>query len=176
MRMESNLEHKLATAKIGEPLALQLSERDENRLANTALAEQARATLDIVSLDLDKAIFDTIEFYDAVKMLATNSRKAKIRILISDSQKIIKQGHRLLELARRLSSYIEVRVQGKRFKDFNESWLIADATAWIRRPYADRYQAEVDFSAARKLREVLQDFDAMWNEAIHDPNLRRLNL
>jgi len=174
--METHLEHELATATIGEPLTLQLIERDENRLVCSMLAEQARTTLDIVSPDLDKAVFDTAEFNEAVKTLATSSRKARIRILIRDSEKVIKQGHRLLELARRISSYIEVRVQGKPFKDFNESWLIVDAKAWVRRPYADRYEAEVDFSAARKLREVLQDFDAMWNEGVHDPNLRRLNL
>jgi len=174
--METNTEHELSAAKIGDSLSLQLSERNENRLACAVLAQQARTTLDIVSRDFDKHIFDTSEFYEAVKTLATSNRKARIRILISDSEKVIKYGHRLLELARRLTSYIDIKVQGKSFKDFNESWLVADETAWLRQPHADRYEAEINFSDARRLREVLKDFDTMWNEATHDQNLRRLSL
>ena len=174
--MEANLEQTLANATIGEPLAFQINDKGENIKVSQALAERARMTIDIVSPDLDKPVLDTVEFYEAIKTLPTGNRKARIRILITDSEKIIKNGHRLLDLARRLPSFIEIKVQGKSFKDFCEAWLITDAKAWLRRPHADRYEAEVDFSSARKLRDILKDFEAMWNEAIHDPNLRRLSL
>jgi len=174
--MEANLEQTLANATIGEPLAFQINDKGENIKVSQALAERARLTIDIVSPGLDKPVLDNVEFYESIKTLATGNRKAKIRILITDSEKIIKNGHRLLDLARRLPSFIEIKVQGKSFKDFCEAWLITDAKAWLRRPHADRYEAEVDFSSARKLRDILKDFEAMWNEAIHDPNLRRLSL
>ena len=163
-------------SKIGDAQTLSLKNVDENRIASLSLAEQAHYKLDIICRDLDHALYDNDDFYNAVKKLATRSPKAKIRILIQNSDKIVKQGHRLLGLARKLSSYIEIRLQSKRFKEFNEAWLIVDDKAWLRRPLADRYNAELHFSAARQLRDISQQFNDMWYEAEPDPNLRQLSL
>ncbi len=164
------------TNETGDEKVLSLKTAEQNRDASIELVEQARYALDIVCRDLDHALYDNDDFYDAVKKLATSGPKAKIRILIQDSNKAVKQGHRLVELARKLSSFIKIRIHGKRFKEFNEAWLIVDAKAWIRRPHADKYIAEVNYSAARQLRDITKDFDNMWNEANDDPNLRRLSL
>lgn len=166
----------LNDSKIGDITELQLHNAEQNQLASVALTKQARRYLDIVSHNLDRKIYDNEEFSDAVKVLATSNPKAKIRLLIHDSETIVKQGHRLIELARRLSSYIEIRIQGKRFKEFNEAWLIVDSKAWIQRPFSDTYVANIDYSAARQLKETSKIFDDMWNEASNDPNLRRLNI
>jgi len=174
--MNEELNSKLDNSKIGDSIVIKLDDAEQNRIASQALAAQTRYSLDIVSRDLDHKIYDNEEFKNAIKDIATGNAKAKIRILIQDSDKSVKQGHRLVELARRLTSFIDIRIQGKRFKEFNEAWLIADAKAWIRRPFADKYMADVDFSAARQLRDIIKTFDSMWNEASHDPNLRRLSL
>jgi len=174
--MNDEIDNLLGVSQIGESVALKLDSAEKNRIASIALVTQAHHSLDIVSRDLDHKIYDNEEFTAAVKQLATSGPKAKIRILIQDSENVIKHGHRLVELARRLTSFIDIRIQGKRFKEFNEAWLIVDSTAWIRRPFADKYNADVDFSAARQLRETGKAFTAMWDEADLDPNLRRLSL
>jgi len=162
--------------KIGEDNKLALSTIEQNRDASIALVIQARYKLDIVSRDLDHPLYDNQAFYDAIKQLATSSPKAKIRILIQDSEKAVKQGHRLVNLARKLTSFIDIRLQSKPYKEFNEAWLIVDDKAWIRRPFADKYSAEVNCSAARQLRDIGKEFDSMWNESSSDPNLRQLSL
>jgi len=162
--------------KIGEEQKLTLATIEQNHNAGIALVSQARYKLDIVSRDLDHAIYDNEDFYNVVKHLATSGPKAKIRILIQDSDKAVKQGHRLVKLARKLSSFIEIRIQGKHFKEFNEAWLIVDEKAWIRRPFADKYSAEMSYSAARKLKDIGDDFETMWNEASNDPNFRQLSI
>jgi len=174
--MNNDIMHIIENSRIGDDVTVKLEDAEQNQLVSIAISKQARHTLDIVSHDLDHTIYDNNEFSDAVKDLATGSPKAKIRILIQDSDKVIKQGHRLVELAKRLTSFIEIRIQGKRYKEFNEAWLIVDNKAWIRRPFADKYIADVDYSAARQLRETSKTFDTMWAEASHDPNLRRLSL
>lgn len=174
--MNDELNNTLSNSEVGESVSLKLDDAEQNRVASAALVKQARYTLDVVSRDLDHAIYDNEEFKTSVKDLATSGPKAKIRLLIQDSEKAVKQGHRLVDLACRLSSFIDIRIQGKRFKEFNEAWLIVDAKAWVRRPFAEKYNAEINFSSSRKLRETSKTFDVMWNEASHDPNLRRLSL
>ena len=174
--MNDEIDNILANSQIGESVTLKLESAEQNRAASIALVTQAHHSLDIVSRDLDHKIYDNEEFKAVVKHLATSSPKAKIRVLIQDSEKVVKQGHRLVELARRLTSFIDIRIQGKRFKEFNEAWLIVDSKAWVRRPFADKYNADIDFSAARQLRETSKTFTAMWDEADLDPNLRRLSL
>lgn len=174
--MTDEINGSLQHCKIGEETTLRLESSEQNRIASIALVAQARYTLDIVCRDLEHALYDNEDFYNTVKQLATSSPKAKIRVLIQDSNKAVKQGHRLVDLARRLSSFIKIRVQGKRFKEFNEAWLVVDAKAWVRRAHADKYISELNCSAARQLRDSLKNFDAMWNESNDDPNLRRISL
>lgn len=174
--MTNDLDQQLKEYRIADEKTLLLTSAEENCAASVALATQARYSIDIVCRDLEHHLYDNDAFYSAVKKLATSSPKARIRILIQTSDKAIKQGHRLVELARKLSSFIKIRIQGKRFREFNEAWLIVDGKAWIRRSRADSYNAEVNYSAARQLRDTLQQFDTMWNEAVDDPNLRQLSL
>ena len=174
--MTNDIHQRIENSHIGDNVKLKLNNAEDNRLASISIAQQARHSIDIISRDLDQKIYDNEAFKDAMKNLATGSTKAKIRILIHDCDTVVKKGHRLVELARRLTSFIDIRVQGKRFNEFNEAWLIVDSKAWIRRPLSDKYDADVDYSAARKLKETHETFNAMWNEASQDPNLRRLSL
>ncbi|MCK4744133.1 MAG: hypothetical protein KAT25_09955 [Sulfuriflexus sp.] len=174
--MNDEIDSLLVNSKICESVTLKLESAKQNHIASINLVQQGRYTLDIVSRELDHKIYDNEEFKAVVKDLATSGAKAKIRLLIQDSDKAVKQGHRLVELARRLTSFIDIRIQGKRFKEFNEAWLIVDSKAWVRRPFADKYNADVSFLATRQLRETSKIFNTMWDEASHDPNLRRLSL
>lgn len=174
--MNNEINQILEKSQLGDEVILKLGDVEQNRIASTALTKHARYYLDIISHDLDRKIYDNEAFKNAVKDLAISNPKARIRLLINNSDAIIAHGHRLVELARRLTSFIDIRIQGDNFKEFNEAWLIVDAKAWIRRPFADQYAAEVDYSAARQLRETCTTFDTMWNEASHDPNLRCLSI
>ncbi len=174
--MTDKIDKLIEQAKVGEELRLNLTTAEQNREVSITLVAQARYTLDIVCRDLDHTLYDNEDFYDAVKQLATSSPKAKIRILIQDSSKVVKKGHRIVDLAQKLTSFIKIRLQGKRFKEFNEAWLIVDGKAWVRRSHADKYIADVNYSAARQLKDTLNNFNGMWDESNDDPNLRRLSI
>jgi hypothetical protein len=149
---------------------------EANRLAALRMAEQAMHSLRITSRDLDAALYDNEPFLEAIKNLALRSHRARLYILINTAEPAIKNGHRLIELYQRLSTSIEIRVQGNRFQDYNQSVLIADESGYIRRRLSDRYQAEADFASGRIAREMIKVFDEMWAEAVTDPNLRRLHI
>lgn len=157
-----------------EPLALDT--RALNRIAALALARQARRSLNIVSRDLDAPVYDDADFCEAVSELARSSRYALIQILVQNSEPAVKNGHRLIEIAQRLSSFVKIRKMHPRDAQYNQAWLVADAEGFIHRQKADLYEAKVAFHDPLRCKELEAEFTTLWEHAEPDPNLRRLHL
>ncbi|MDH5436680.1 MAG: acyltransferase [Gammaproteobacteria bacterium] len=149
---------------------------DENRALANSLVAQAHNTIDIFTRDLEPVIYDSLEFVAYLKELALRSKYSKIRILIQDPSRCIKEGHQVLELAQKLTSYIELRKPGYDFRDFNEALLIADNTGFLHKQLADRYEGIVNFNNPMEANEKNRFFTRVWETAEIDPNLRRLYL
>ena len=141
-----------------------------------AMAGQARRTLDIVSRHLDGPVYDNEAFASAIKQLALSHRSARIRLFILDPRPLVGQTHRLVDLATRLPTFIEIRTPSPQYRSFNEAWLIADNIGYVRRQFADRHEAEVDFSSRRRASALTERLDEMWERGQLDPNFRRLHL
>ncbi len=155
---------------------IDLHTSEENREIALAMARQCDRSIIIASHSLDPLIYDHEEFVAVVKAMVLASRYAKVRILLHEPETTLRHGHRLLELALKLSSFFEIRVPHPQHQDFNEAWFIADATGYIRRQFANRYEGKANFAGAAGARLLLQQFDLMWELARPDPNLRRLHL
>ena len=155
---------------------LSLDSIDLNREAALRLAQQARRSLHIVTRDLDPAVYGTPEFDDAVTDLARNSRYAEIRILVKNTEPAVAYGHRLIETARRLSSYIKIRRIHPEHGQYNEAFLIADRRGVLHRPKSELYEAQVSFNEPGKAQDLYNQFVAMWEHAEHEPNFRRLHI
>lgn len=169
-------------AELGQPVIgvtageIDIDSRDELERLSLALAQQTRRFLDIVSRHLDPDIYDTDEFADAVKELALNRRRARIRLLVIDSRPLVTRGHRLTELAARLSSFIELRAPAVQHKEFNEAFVVADNEAYIYRQFSDRFEGQCDFSDRRRAATLGDIFDNMWERGVPDTRFRRLHL
>ncbi len=153
-----------------------LASSEENRTAALELACGARMTLALFTRDLDPVIYDTQEFVTAVQQLALRSRYSRIRIVAIDPTAAIKDGHRLIELGRRLSSFIEFRRPSQEHAKLSESLLIVDETGLLYRPVASRYEGFADSDNAFAARARLRDFDEIWEQAEPEPEFRRLGL
>lgn len=148
----------------------------ELREASHALLSQCARTIEIVSRHLDPVIYDNREFAGALRRFLLDHRRGRVHIIIMDTRPILAAGHRLIDLAQQLSSYIEVRRAGRKHADFNAAFLIADRVGTIHRPLADRFEGEVNFGDRRIALELGQTFDEMWAHGEPDPNLRRLSI
>ncbi|WP_455207081.1 DUF7931 domain-containing protein [Kaarinaea lacus] len=163
--------------KLGEnDKVIHLDTMDDNRNAVIAIAQQCQRSLVIQSYDLDPIIYDNADFIEAVRQIAVNSTRANIRILIEDSRKIVSSGHRIVELARQLSSFMEIRKINTDLKTLSEAFLIADETALVYRRQPHRYEGFANFSERGRCRLLLADFKDSWEKAAPDPELRRLHI
>ena len=163
--------------KLGETNELiDIDTAEHHRLAALQMARQGRSTIHIISRKLDPHAYSTLEFVEAVKQLVLNNRRARVRIMVFESLLIRRRGHRLLNLSDRLSSFIELRKPDVQYKNFNESLLLVDNTAFLLRLNAERHEGKVNFNDKPKARALFEMFEEMWIRARPDPNLMRMNL
>ncbi|MGH8278163.1 MAG: hypothetical protein ACRETQ_01150 [Gammaproteobacteria bacterium] len=158
------------------PSYRELSIRTDNRTAAAQIATQARRSLAMFTRDLEAPIYDVPEFLDAARALALRSRYSRIRIVVIDPTSAIKDGHRLIELARRLSSYIEVRRPSEDHAKLADAFLIGDDIALLYRPLASRYEGFADLYTPVAARGRLSSFEDIWGHGEPEPEFRRLGV
>jgi len=165
---------RLVLKEDSQSVAIDTSE--ECRLAALSMVRQAVRSIEIVSRQLDPQMYDNREFSEAVNMFVVGSQRARVRALLRHSDAVVKRGHRLVTLFQRLSSFIELRVPARDFDEYNAAFLIVDGVGVIHRTLSDRFEGTVNFNDPRTARELTRQFEAMWQTALPDANLRRSHL
>jgi hypothetical protein len=148
----------------------------DNRAGAVAVATVAKRELALFSHDLEPLLYDKDEFIGVAQALATRSRMSRIRIATIDPGAAIRAGHRLISVAQRFSSYVEVRRASRDHAQLAETFLVADEEAVLFRPIASRYEGYADVRAPLEARKFLKQFADIWEKAEPDPEFRRLGI
>lgn len=153
-----------------------LVSREDNREAAACLVSQARRQVDLFTPDLEPALYDQATFVDALAKIVVTNNRARIRILAKNFERTVKEGHRLIETARRLSSYVEIRRVHEDYRDNNESFLLADDYGLLHRRHAARFEGVFSYKAPLEVRRLRASFDEIWARSEADSDTRRLHL
>ena len=153
-----------------------LSSRADMRAAATAVCARAERKVSIMTRDLEPGIYDHPEFVDAVKKLILSRRFARVRVLISDPSRAIKNGNRLVTMGRRLNSFIEFRNVHDDYREVPEAYCIADDRAIAYRLDATRWDGIADNDTRPVARTYLQTFDEIWAASEVENEFRNLHL
>jgi hypothetical protein len=153
-----------------------LESADEHRLVTARMVEQCRRTVYIVSRDLDPAVYDVPEFCAPLMRALLESRRMKVRVLVHDAQTIVRHGHRLLDVAYKLSSFVDIRKPGPDHKDYSGGMFVADGKGYVTRRTSERYVGAANFNDPREATLLIEEFDEMWQKSSADPNLRRFRI
>lgn len=156
--------------------AIKITTRQENATVAVELVKQSRQKLAIIDHVLDPYIYDQTDFLDALRKLAINNRYVEIRIIVFEPELIVRGGRKLIDLAGKISSLIEIRKISSKYKSFNETLLIADEVGYLYRESKDRYKGTVNFNSRRESKHLLNVFNNLWETAKPDPNLRRVHI
>jgi len=170
-----NLERDIAGRQIGGlDETFELSRSEDSKLAIASLVAQARRSIFIISRDLDPRVYDDADIVSSIKEFVLSSRRSKVRIVVRDIARIVRRGHRLVDLQKRLPSYIAIRTPAKEHMNYNNAFVIVDNTALLYRNYADRYEGQLNVNAAAHVEELGNLFSDMWEHASVPADLRSL--
>ncbi|MFC4877010.1 hypothetical protein [Microbulbifer halophilus] len=140
------------------------------------LAEESRRELFIFSESLAHPLYHHRAVAEALSAFARSSRFAVVRILVRDTEPMLRRFHRLRELTQRLSSRIELRRIQATVDTPDWEFAIADGRRVLfcddRQQWRGVYRPD-DPARAAKLGDT---FRQDWSLATADPNLRRLQL
>lgn len=161
---------------LGDDREFELTSLEDNRRAAALLAMQAGERLDLLTRDLDAPVYDQSPFLDAVARLARSHPRARIRILTEDVSRAVAHGHRIIDLARHLSSFIQIRRLHADDSGGAHCFLLADNRGLLQRPLASRFEGNVHFNAPQEVRHLDQAFERMWERSQPISELRRLHL
>jgi hypothetical protein len=149
---------------------------EENIITTISLAQQARYSIDIFTQDLDTEIYSNKEFEQSIFKLAKKHPSTRIRILVQDSRKAVRNGHRLVRLAQTLTSSVFINNPSADHKNEQSSFMVVDQLGFIYRVSAtDRnYRASINFMSPRRAAELSDFFSEMWEHSTADAETRRL--
>ena len=120
-----------------------LSNLEEYRIAVAEIATRANRTLSIYTTDLEPLIYDHDLFLEPVK-----------------------------RLARRLTSYIDLRNVAPEYRDNPCSFIVADDKAIAFRQQASTWDGIVEFNDASVVKRYLAYFDEVWAGSLVQPEMR----
>jgi hypothetical protein len=149
-----------------------LSTLEEYRAAVSELATRAQRSLSIYTPNLEPLIYDQDCFLEPVKRLVLARGHARLRVLISDPARTSREGNRFMQMARRLTSFIELRNVPPEFRNNPASFIVADDRAIAYRQQASRWDGIVEFDDQSVVRRHLAYFDEVWAVSLIQPELR----
>lgn len=153
---------------------IQIDSRQANQDAILKLLSAAQNQICIISRHLDPTIFSKQEFIDAASEFIRRSKTTSIRILVRDTNPMVKNNHRILALSQRVSSKIEIRTICNDYSQFNQSYVVADTRGYIHNLKGDLYEAEVNFNDPDKSKELVEKFKKIWELSLQEAEVRRL--
>lgn len=148
----------------------------ELREATLALLYSARNEVCIYSRDLEPPLYEDAEVLEAIRKVALSGRRAKLRILLQDTTRVARDGHRLVDLAQRLSSIVHIRRVSHEDANYPSAYILTDSGGYLFRSFGDRFEAVGDVCYPPRRDELKRLFDEVWERAEAPPELRRLGI
>ena len=130
----------------------------------------------ILSPRLDHAVFDTQELASALSRLARSARQSEVRILVADTRGVVGRGHRLLQLARRIPSLVQIRRLNDHPDWKDQTVVIRDRDGVLYKPGSADHEGFYEPDSRASAQKHLELFEELWRYAAQDPELRTLSV
>ncbi len=164
-------------APIPQARTLAVDDREQALAAIDELLADTRYELALYTRDLDPALLDTAAALDGIKRIALSGRHARVRILLQDPRKAVADGHRLIALAQRLPSTIEIRTPvEEQDLQYPAAFLVNDRRGYLFRPLGNRSEGEGSTYAPGRHAQLLSLFDQIWERSTPSEELRQLSI
>ena len=154
-----------------EPLTV-VTSLAEARVAVDTAAASAQRMISIYTPDLEPELYDQSAFLEIIKRFVLSRSFSKVRVLLAEPARLMRDSNRFVAMGRRLSSYIDIRYASEPAPQRASAYLIADDRAIVYRLRADTWDGIADFNNPAVARLYLNEFDGVWNASAPEHLLR----
>lgn len=144
----------------------------EARQAVNRAAAGAQRLMSIYTPDLEPDLYDQTAFLEIVKHFVLARSFSKVRVLLVEPTRVMRDSNRFVAMGRRLSSCIDIRYVAAQSPQRASAYLIADDRAIAYRMRADTWDGVADFNNPPVAKLYLNEFDTVWNASAPEHGLR----
>ena len=144
----------------------------EVRAAVNEIAATAQRLISIFTPDLEPDLYDQTAFLEVIKHFVLTRSFSKVRVLLAEPTRVMRDSNRFVAMGRRLSSCIDIRYVTAQAPQRASAYLIADDRAIVYRMRADTWDGIADANNPPAARLYLQEFDNIWNASAAEHGLR----
>ena len=177
MRLELGTADGRPQSPLPDTGTLPAGTREEVAAARLQLLGDARHRVAIRLPVLSGEIYASVEELDELRRIATSGGSALIRILLHDPNAALRDDHRLIALAQRLPSSIQIRMP---MDEVDQTWasacLLNDAGGYLFLPDAERPQGRAARSNRANAIPLQQHFDEVWDRSERASMLHTLDI
>ena len=135
-------------------------------------AASAQRLISIYTPDLEPDLYDQTGFLEVIKHFVLARSFAKVRVLLAEPTRVMRDSNRFVAMGRRLSSCIDIRYVAAEARQRASAYLIADDRAIVYRMRADTWDGVADINNPPVARLYLQEFDQIWDASAPEHGLR----
>ncbi len=143
----------------------------EVRSAVCQVAASAQRLISIYTPDLEPDLYDQTPFLEVIKHFVLARSFAKVRVLLGEPTRVMRDSNRFVAMGRRLSSCIDIRYVAAEARQRASAYLIADDRAIVYRMRADTWDGVADINNPPVARLYLQEFDQIWDSSAPEHGL-----
>lgn len=144
----------------------------EVRSAVCQVAGLAQRLISIYTPDLEPDLYDQTAFLEVIKHFVLARSFAKVRVLLAEPTRVMRDSNRFVAMGRRLSSCIDIRYVAAEARQRASAYLIADDRAIVYRMRADTWDGVADINNPPVARLYLQEFDQIWDASAPEHGFR----
>lgn len=141
-----------------------------------SLVGQAGQRIWLYDRILDHDLYDRHQLRELISAVARRHRLSEVRILIHDDKPLVQRRHQLVELMRRLTSRIELRLVNQDYPIEDQPFLLADREGILCRHDFSKPEGFANFAAGGRVKVKSDAFQRMWDAARPSLELRELPL
>jgi len=137
---------------------------------------QAGHTLYIRAPRLDFPFFNSKDLLPSITDLIRGDQRNHLYFLIDDDTHFLNTNSRVIELARKFSSYVSVHKLPEEYADTAEVYIVADQDCYLRMASQHTYPATVASGMPARARQLEYRFKQLWEKSERIPELFTLGL
>ena len=172
--------HRPASDRPQRPASIEPSQRFSGeadcRSAIVDALSAPRRELMIYSQRIDAALFDHADIGTVISGFVRGAQGARLNVLLHSTETLVGRSHAIVELARRISSKIAIRVVPYEMADADWSFVTWDRSGYLLLPDHREYEMVANPYDPVTASRLTDQFEQLWRSSREDPELRTLRL
>jgi hypothetical protein len=151
--------------------SFQINTRDLASETSCRLLDEANRSINILLYDYDEILLPVTKIDDLLSSFIRNHEKCVFRYLCSESDILRERGSKLIQLARRFSTFIKLRQLTEGLKPVHQQFIVVDGESSMQTQNHRSYDYYAHLHARARAYQLNNRFEELWQRSTAVPGI-----